>query len=828
MNSTTTVDLDLQGISIEGFRTLIAGRPNGETIGDWWNLHGVKVTLPHNFTTKDLDPRHETEEQRLYKNLTTGEWAASCPAGMKTIYELMFEDGRGEHVKPATHFLSYPTTAPFAELIDALEITVRKYEQETQKKAYIYLWLGHNAHNSNTPEQWILNLTSSIHKLDGGLLCANLDWRKPTHLSRLWMLFEAYCAVAYNVPLSLVLCSSQSRKLANYLRDHGPETILHIVAQLEALPEKAKTLIATDKQLFVAAMYRLSQKKFPNSDDHNHMMSQALANITRQAYAEAADYIYRIDISDASSMTNIEFLAKTVDLGHQIANLYAITGNYKRAEEIYLEILPLLPVDVIFSNLPDDINKCQTDRQREILRYHKFAARDTTVAALAMILRIQNKHHVADNTIKLWLNCELPLSFNGVSVSFLEKFIENHEKDINFLSTNATVERLIKPMTKNNGSGRAFIEQISKKYIGSKDFNNNDLTTFIFISHAWIQNFNISGDIWKGGLLQSIIGNTQPNQKASTYIWLDIFSINQHNPAMAFSFQPLRNVVKDVDKVCLFFQTWEDSLPLTRVWCLEELHNAILFGKEVMIMMPPGAKKSFQQIVRDSPNIVHTTEYFENFQSNNDQCKCIKCLIETVVFRIDIRFANATIYKDKLDVFNRLKESIGANALNIFLQDVIRSALYTVGHIHLTTNEKEKNAQRRNALFIDLLNTANELPDEKFAKRIEIKRAVALMRLRTYDNDASFTGTSRSRHRNSDPGKWNELEQLIKEAIRYYGQSASIVRDLRNVLPPISSSKRSVKEEGSSSSSSSNGGGIDSSGGSRGGDGSIRVKRQKN
>ena len=586
-SSSTTSTNNLQehtglnyGISVEGFRTLLAERPPicaAESVKKWWHLHWAHMTLPPNYIMEtDASGGEDVPRIHTYTNLTTGEKTDTCPDGTRRMTEVLMEGDRKQHVNTATHFLSYPYTAPFGDLIDMVEIAVEKYERVFNKVAYIYMWVDHPGLNMSSPQAWISNVYKSIEQMEGGLLCANTNWTEPNHLQRSWMLYEAYVTVAVGRPLALALNVEESRKLADHLREHGAETILNIVSQLEAVPEKAASVVPLDtNKILIPEMRRLARATFPNADNPNHKMSLALANATRKSYAEAADRVYRIDIANTAAMqNNLSFAAKTIDLGHQIALLHDITGNLSRAEEIYLEILPFIPFDVVFANIPIDLQDCRTERHKEIRNHHKVAARDKTVAELASVLRQQHKHDAADAAIKHWLQSELPLSFRGVSVTFLENFVQEHNQDLNWLSTNACVERLIKPKTK----GQALIELTPHDCIGPKNAKDDH---FIFVSHAWLQNFHISGNEWKGGLIQAIVDNTLEHLKAKTYVWLDLFSINQHQTTMAFGFDPLRNVIKEVNEVNINLQTWDDSLPLTRVWCLEEMHNAILFGKEV-------------------------------------------------------------------------------------------------------------------------------------------------------------------------------------------------------------------------------------------------------
>ena len=145
----------------------------------------------------------------------------------------------------------------------------------------------------------------------------------------------------------------------------------------------------------------------------------------------------------------------------------------------------------------------------------KVARRDRTAAALVQLLlpasvqgaelspesrteMMQEAHRVEKDA----LGGELAVSFQGVSVAFLQKFAQEHNEVLNFLSTDAVVERVIKPASKRasvigpTGMGRAFIETLHEDWKGPPTF---------FLSHAWRQTFHVAGCPWRGGAVQALI-----------------------------------------------------------------------------------------------------------------------------------------------------------------------------------------------------------------------------------------------------------------------------------------------------------------------------------
>ena len=159
------------------------------------------------------------------------------------------------------------------------------------------------------------------------------------------------------------------------------------------------------------------------------------------------------------------------------------------------------------------------------------------------------------------------------------------------------------------------------------------------MSHAWRQTFSVSNVKWRGGLAQALVHAVPEAARASTFFWMDIFCVNQHLKSrygglLAFAFDPLRNAILRCEKVMMFFETWDDPAPLSRVWCLNELRIALLLGKEVEVIMPPQALASFRVAAE------------ENKQG-------VLADIERVVSRIAIEHASATFRADRSAVLAR-------------------------------------------------------------------------------------------------------------------------------------------------------------------------------
>ena len=100
-----------------------------------------------------------------------------------------------------------------------------------------------------------------------------------------------------------------------------------------------------------------------------------------------------------------------------------------------------------------------------------------SVPSLRSYADVQQRHTTAASAGGTW-----HLAWGkGLSVSFLEQFVLEHGDELAFLSTDAVVERLVKPRTKSTGV--ALIETVPEDLRGTPGF---------FLTHAWRSTFHVS------------------------------------------------------------------------------------------------------------------------------------------------------------------------------------------------------------------------------------------------------------------------------------------------------------------------------------------------
>jgi hypothetical protein len=311
-------------------------------------------------------------------------------------------------------------------------------------------------------------------------------------------------------------------------------------------------------------------------------------------------------------------LTETPRTAPQLGRLWSLTSDRGAAEVLFRRVLDALQA---------------MDPPTGGEKSHKRPARtDRTTAELVKLLNLDGRTQDAHDAERAVATTnELAVSWEGVSINMWRRFAEENANAINFLSTDAVVERIVKPSSVSQllfdpaPKGRALIEMTHAEFKGKPTF---------FLSHAWRQTFSVSDRPWRGGLVQAILHAVPEGRTPEdTFIWADIFCVNQHLPSpygglLAFAFEPLRNAMLECEAVLLFFETWDDPAPLGRVWCLDELRNALLLGKEVRIIMPPQALDSFRQAASKDPAAV-----LED--------------IRRVVGRIDIEQASASFRIDR-------------------------------------------------------------------------------------------------------------------------------------------------------------------------------------
>eukprot|EP01045_Picozoa_sp_COSAG04_P004528 COSAG04_NODE_198_length_20599_cov_6.484137_3_plen_815_part_00 len=748
-----------------------------QTLPDGWRLEIIGED--HDWQTwrtgeyADVEP--SVRHSRLYKYISPqGEvFLNRAPEGTTTMYHLAQREDPAS-VGRTTHVCSYPWAMPFVDIVEALTHALKDWSGGDPLIFMDCLSDGSHDDVGVAPVEtdrhernvWLEEKSTAIKQVRGGVVQVCSKWDNPERLQRGWMMLESVFAVTASpaVEVTYAMCPDQEQLMAAELRKAGPEAILDIVDQVEVKRDKIKCSHPDDTDKVFGKIEEIAAER----QDGLRELEELLANSTRKAYARAIEQVFEQQWDEDPDALSVELgrSADVLDLGHQLAALWAMTDDQIKGRRIFEKVLRALDV------LPESWND------------GTVARRDRTAAALVQLIlqmappdaedeknaALEDAHTVE----KRALGGELAVSFQGISVAFLVAFGEEHNTELNYLSTDAVVERVIKPSSKRasivgpSRKGRAFIETVHPQWKGKPTF---------FLSHAWRQTFHVRHEDcpWRGGAIQALQDSVVCDscaataqrdrdcdacrlKRENTFVWFDIFCVNQHLKSphgglQAFAFEPLRNAIVEAHEgLKMFLETWDDPATLSRVWCLEELRVAMLLGKDVQICMPQNAMLAFRKRAEENP-------------------VALLKAIDTVVERISIEHASATFESDREQVFGNMAASVGSKNLNKFCQVIMRKALMDAAfpsglpsHDQSFLRQQEERASADKAKWDEIYEgMLAEADSFKTAQRIRIRRAVALMRLRA-DKE--------------DPRALRELRKVAMDARRYYGAQAEEARDI--------------------------------------------------
>eukprot|EP00928_Gymnodinium_smaydae_P100179 TRINITY_DN9767_c0_g4_i1.p1 TRINITY_DN9767_c0_g4~~TRINITY_DN9767_c0_g4_i1.p1 ORF type:complete len:609 (+),score=53.29 TRINITY_DN9767_c0_g4_i1:213-1829(+) len=161
---------------------------------------------------------------------------------------------------------------------------------------------------------------------------------------------------------------------------------------------------------------------------------------------------------------------------------------------------------------------------------------------------------------------------------------------------------------------------------GGEDLKDLVGNASAFVSHSWLQPY---------ALLVEVLRRHQH------CFWLDIFAINQHQPTKAGELDQLGATICSCRLLLLVAQPWSKPVPLSRVWCLYELHTAIASRTPIHMGLTPESEQDLLHIVSGNSSPV--------FDALDD---------------VDVKNASATQPGDKIQIFSEISQGIGFDEFN--------------------------------------------------------------------------------------------------------------------------------------------------------------------
>ena len=665
------------------------------------------------------------------------------PSGTKAMCDILARSSP-DLVGPPTHFVSFPWSLPFRDVADALQVAL-EIPEPGSKTPFLWLDVLCVPMADRARCRWDADFYQAVF-VDGAkrligscgqLMQVSGRWDDPERFKRMWMAWEALAAVDHGARITYAMPAAEQAAMADKLIADGPDAILAVVFELNL---EVTTLSCSE--LRDQAMLAPRITEIANRHGGLDKVSMHVRELTRRAYAESLSQVLRRRMDSLVDVTPIDGELEVLCLGERLARLWSLTDDVDQAEKGFRVVLSRLRA--IDKRVAGSNDAGQHLEKRKQIKAAEFQSICGLMRVLAKQGRAAESH---DEERKADSSGELAVSWQGVSIEFLKSLVAAHEGEFSYLSTDAVVERVIKPTTRSRRMfeepprGHALIEAIDPKFCGRPRF---------FLSHAWRTTFHVpASDKWRGGLVQAVVDSEPEQRHSSTYFWFDIFCVNQHLLATAFAFEPLRNAIAECEHLKIYMETWHDPATLGRVWCLDELRVAMLLGKPVRVCMPQKAQQSFRDAATSDPLTTRAD-------------------IERIVERISIEHAASTKPEDRSFVLDRVEATLGLSFLNLSCQSITRSALLEAAGIELTAEEKTADQLKWKDVFNETLSKARE-ENRPVPSRIEIQRAVAMMQRRIFPS-AQY------------PAEHAEAQQLLTDskmlAERFFGQRSEVASDI--------------------------------------------------
>ena len=265
----------------------------------------------------------------------------------------------------------------------------------------------------------------------------------------------------------------------------------------------------------------------------------------------------------------------------------------------------------------------------------------------------------------------------GLHITAIRKFIRDHpEVKSDSLTTGDINTTIVKPETAGTGSPYLY------KYINTCDEVSGVSYTApatVFVSHAWRYNFyEVVVDVMEQ------FATEHPN----AYFWFDLFTNDQNDMTskdFAWFCHKFRSSIRKIGHLLLALSPWNKPIPITRSWCLYEIHSALQDSANVKfsVTLPLGEVKELKTAVTDDS----------------------KCIINALT-RIRAEDADALHQSDKTSINEAIEsEDGGFGHVNIQIKNGLRK--WYVEQLQRVVEKEPENRQL-------LMNTANVMREFGF------------------------------------------------------------------------------------------------------------------
>jgi chaperonin cofactor prefoldin len=256
----------------------------------------------------------------------------------------------------------------------------------------------------------------------------------------------------------------------------------------------------------------------------------------------------------------------------------------------------------------------------------------------------------------------------GIKFSYLSnEFIEEcgGKAVLAGLTTREVCEKFIERGTIETKS--TYCEMLSKSG-ETKEFVGEATT---FICHAWEYEFL---------QLVSALEDTFKD-KPRSYIWLDIFSFNQHETLyldQKWCLNVFLPAFTDIDHTVMVIDHFKDPLCYSRSWCILEAYCTHLSNGRFEVAMTDETRKSFFQDAEDDPKAVFDALAAKIDCENSQVTNLDDATFLRELFKIECGFSkmNAAVFKQlRSFIIDMVKKAINESSEDTKRQDALWNAL---------------------------------------------------------------------------------------------------------------------------------------------------------
>lgn len=277
-------------------------------------------------------------------------------------------------------------------------------------------------------------------------------------------------------------------------------------------------------------------------------------------------------------------------------------------------------------------------------------------------------------------NQKLPNTFfRGVSLEFLKEILEENEM---YGRANGEGLKTLLTLPKTHKRRCSFAEL----YTDELGYSSKIGPVRFFVSHAWRYRFS--------KLVQAIenFEREKPDREGA-YYFIDYFGINQWKPMEELN--SLETLIERSEAVVLVLSPLKKPIPLTRCWCLYEIHMAIRHNIPIHVTIPHNQRKMLRVLLLTSSR-------------SDDLSK----------FEVDSKNAIATKKSDEDMIKTAIEQQIGFANLDLIVYSAVVRCLRSLSFAELENCETQP---LRQSLAIQIPTLVHETSMEMKRRKVSVE-----------------------------------------------------------------------------------------------------------